>query len=159
MFKFVHRYVVESDLTCVLTRAGPFARETRAIIKPYPRSARDDAMLELVQRISRPHKQYRTCRLTLTSHYLENAHEARSHFELCVAELCAFYRSLSYQQVSLIGHLVESGSIVAGVLANLENSVLPERLAVLIYLCATFNDLGHSPGRMQYISRLEEKLA
>ena len=187
MSKFVHRYVVESDLTCVLTGAGPFARGTRAIIKPYPRSARDDSPTRWVERLERLSGRFLSslvCRkllelsysnevyrfdivcageislgLTPTSHYLENAHEAHSHLELCVAELCAFYRSLSYQQVSFIGHLVEPRSIVAGLLANLENSVLPERLAALIYLCATFNDLGYSPSRMQYIGRLEEKLA
>src|ERR1700734_2942506 len=115
MFKFVHRYVVESDLTCVLTRAGPFARETRAIIKPYPRSARDDSPTRRVERLEKLSSRFlsslvcrkllklsysnEVCRsdivcageisfgLTLTSHYLENPHEARSHFELCVAEL------------------------------------------------------------------------
>lgn len=187
MLKFVHRYVVESDLTCVLTRAGPFARGTRAIIKPYPRSARDDSPTRRVERLEKLSGCFlsplvgrkllelsysnEVCRfdivcageislgLTPTSHYLENAHEAHSYLELCVAELCAFYWSLSYQQVSFIGHLLEPGSTVAGLLANLENSVLPQRLAVLVYLCATFNDLGYSPSRMQYIGRLEEKLA
>jgi hypothetical protein len=97
--------------------------------------------------------------LTPPSRYLEITHDGYSHLELCVTELCAFYRSLSYQQASFITHLVEPGSIVAGLLAKLESSVLPERLAGLIYLCATFNGPGYAPSRMQYISRLEEKLA
>jgi hypothetical protein len=97
--------------------------------------------------------------LTPPSRYLEITHDGYSHLELCVTELCAFYRSLSYQQASFITHLVEPGSIVAGLLAKLESSVLPERLAGLIYLCATFNGPGYAPRRMQYISRLEEKLA
>jgi hypothetical protein len=98
--------------------------------------------------------------LTPPSHYLKPTHKGYSHLELCVAELCAFYQSLSYQKASFIGHLVEPGSTAAGLLSKLENPVLPGRLAVLIYLCATFNDLGYSRSRTQYyISRMEEKIA
>jgi hypothetical protein len=96
--------------------------------------------------------------LTPPSHYLESTHDCKSHLELCVGELCAFCRSLCYQQVSFIGHIVEPGSIVGSLLAKLGCSVLPERLAVLTYLCAAFNDLTDSPSRTQYIVKLEQKL-
>jgi hypothetical protein len=97
--------------------------------------------------------------LTPPSGYLESTHKGESHLELCVRELGAFYRSLSSQQGSFIASLVKPGSLVGSMLTKLESPFLPERLAVLIYLCTAFNELRYLPSRMQYIDRLESNLA
>jgi hypothetical protein len=97
--------------------------------------------------------------LTPLSDYLESTHKGESHLELCVRELCAFYRSLSSQQVAFMANLAEPGSLVRNMLTKLESPFLPERLAVLIYLCAASNDLRHFLSRMEYIDRLEKNLA
>ena len=96
--------------------------------------------------------------LTPLSRYLESSHHCASHLELYVCELCAFYRSLSRHQVSFMGHLVEPGTLVGSMLAKQENSVVTERSAVLIYLCAASDDLCHSPSRLQYVDLLGKKL-
>jgi hypothetical protein len=97
--------------------------------------------------------------LTPLSRYLESPHQCASYLELYVYELCAFYRSLSRHQLSFMSHLVEPGTLVGGILAKQENSVVNERSAVLIYLCAASDDLCNSPGRLQYVTLLGKKLA
>jgi len=57
-----------------------------------------------------------------------------------------------------MGHLVEPGTLVGSMLAKQENSVVTERSAVLIYLCAASDDLCHSPSRLQYVDLLGKKL-
>src|ERR1700743_2650375 len=72
--------------------------------------------------------------LTPLSRYLESSHQCASYLALYVYELCAFYQSPSPPQLSFMGHLVEPGTLVGGILAKQENSVVNERSAVLIYL-------------------------
>jgi hypothetical protein len=96
--------------------------------------------------------------LTPLSRYLESSHHCASHLELYVCELCAFYRSLSRHQLSFMGHLVEPGTLIGSMLAKREHSVVTERSAVLIYLCAASDDLCHSPSRLQYVDLLRKKL-
>jgi hypothetical protein len=97
--------------------------------------------------------------LTPLSRYLDSQHQCASYLELYVYELCAFYQSLSSHQISFMGRLVEPGTLVGRILAQQEHSVMAERSAVLIYLCAASDDLRHSPGRLQYVEFLGKKLA
>ena len=96
--------------------------------------------------------------MTPPSQHLNSIPEGKSHLELCILEFCALYRSLFYQQVSFMSHLVEPGSLIGSMLAQKETPVLPVRSAVLIYFCAASNDLCHSPSLAEYVGTLEEKL-